>query len=191
MNFRLTFRSIGQFTLVTNWEELGYYTSFSRNCVHFYNLFTVIRIPYLQKSLILTIKEIGLSKPRSGCFRSSYQTAASGAVCQRLYCLPFLLLSFRRNTICAASWQNQQNGMWAQERLRSAQSDQSSLSTWRKFWVRSYPLSAQQRLWSDWADAQADLNLRVVHMPFCWFCNEAAHMVKPNCSNFRIITSNI
>ena len=26
-------------------------------------------------------------------------------------------------------------------------------------WVLSYPLSAQRRLWSDWADAQADLRL--------------------------------
>ena len=38
--------------------------------------------------------------------------------------------------IWAASWQNQQNGMCAQQRLRSAcpstQSDQSSLSEWRK-----------------------------------------------------------
>ena len=30
----------------------------------------------------------------------------------------------------------------------------------KKAWVLSYPLSAQRRLWSDWADAQADLSLR-------------------------------
>ena len=30
----------------------------------------------------------------------------------------------------------------------------------KKVWVLSYPLSAQRRLWSDWADAQADLSLR-------------------------------
>ena len=36
----------------------------------------------------------------------------------------------------------------------------------------------QRSLWSDWADAQADLNLRWAHMPFWWFCHEAAHMVK-------------
>ena len=45
----------------------------------------------------------------------------------------------------------------------------------KKAWVLSYPLSAQQRLWSDWADAQADLSLRWVHMPYCWFCHEAAY----------------
>ena len=29
---------------------------------------------------------------------------------------------------------------------------------------------------SDWVDAQADLSLRWMHMPFCWFCHEAAQM---------------
>ena len=44
----------------------------------------------------------------------------------------------------------------------------------RKTWFLSYQLSAQRRLWSDWVDAQADLNVRWAHMPFCWFCHEAA-----------------
>ena len=43
-------------------------------------------------------------------------------------------------------------------------------------WVFSYPLSAQRRLWSDWADAQAGLSLRCAHMPFCWFCHVAAQL---------------
>ena len=47
----------------------------------------------------------------------------------------------------------------------------------KKAWALSYPLSAQRRLWSDWADAQIDLSLRWAHMPFCWFCHEAAHFV--------------
>ena len=46
----------------------------------------------------------------------------------------------------------------------------------KKAWVLSYPLSAQQRLWSDWEDAQADPSLRWAHMPFCWFCHEAAQI---------------
>ena len=33
-----------------------------------------------------------------------------------------------------------------------------------------YPLSAQRRLWSDCADAQADLSLCWAQMSFCWFC---------------------
>ena len=45
----------------------------------------------------------------------------------------------------------------------------------KKAWILSYPLSAQRRLWSDWADAQADLSLRWAHVPFCWFCHEVAH----------------
>ena len=44
----------------------------------------------------------------------------------------------------------------------------------KKAWVLSYPLSAQWRLWSDWADAQADLSLRWAYMPICWFCHNAA-----------------
>ena len=38
----------------------------------------------------------------------------------------------------------------------------SSLSAW----VLIYPLSAQRRLWSDWADAQADLSLHWAHSHF-------------------------
>ena len=33
----------------------------------------------------------------------------------------------------------------------------------KKAWILSYPLSAQRRLWSDSANAQADLSLRWVH----------------------------
>ena len=39
----------------------------------------------------------------------------------------------------------------------------------KKHWVLSHPLSAQQRLWSDWADAQADLSLRWAHSHFVGF----------------------
>ena len=37
----------------------------------------------------------------------------------------------------------------------------------KKAWVHSYPLSAQQRLWSDRA-----------HMQFCWFCHEALKFIQ-------------
>ena len=36
----------------------------------------------------------------------------------------------------------------------------------KKAWVLSYPLNAQQRLWSDWADVQTNLSLRWAHMHF-------------------------
>ena len=39
----------------------------------------------------------------------------------------------------------------------------------KKAWVLSYPFSAQRRLWSDWADAQADLSLRWAHNHFVGF----------------------
>ena len=39
----------------------------------------------------------------------------------------------------------------------------------QKAWVLNYPLSAQRRLWSDWADAQADLSLCWTHSHFVGF----------------------
>ena len=39
----------------------------------------------------------------------------------------------------------------------------------KKAWVLNYPLSAQQRFWSDWTDAQADLSLRWAHSHFVGF----------------------
>ena len=47
----------------------------------------------------------------------------------------------------------------------------------KKAWVLSYPLSAQRSLWSDWADAQADLSHRWAHRSFCWFCHVAAQII--------------
>ena len=32
----------------------------------------------------------------------------------------------------------------------------------------------QRRLWSDWADTQADLSLSWAHRSFCWFCHAVA-----------------
>ena len=75
--------------------------------------------------------------------------------------------------IWAAAWQNQQS-----ECAPSKDSDQPGHppSLIRVFAVRmkkarvlSYPLSAQRRLWSDWADAQADLGLRWAHTRFVGF----------------------
>ena len=51
----------------------------------------------------------------------------------------------------------------AQRRLRSAWASAVFAVRVEKPWVLSYPLSAQRRLWSDWADAQADLSLRWAH----------------------------
>ena len=43
----------------------------------------------------------------------------------------------------------------------------------KKPWVLSYPLSAEQRLWSDWAD----LSSLGAHS-FGWFCHVVAQMLK-------------
>ena len=48
----------------------------------------------------------------------------------------------------------------------------------KKAWVLSYPLNAQRRLWSDWADAQADLS-SLGTQSFCWFCLEAEVLYHP------------
>ena len=56
----------------------------------------------------------------------------------------------------------------------------------KKTLVLSYPLSSQRRLWSDWADAQADLSLRWAHRSFCWFCHEAA-LIMPVSRKLAII----
>ena len=39
----------------------------------------------------------------------------------------------------------------------------------KKAWILSYPLSALRRLWTDWADTQADLSLRWAHTHFVGF----------------------
>ena len=89
---------------------------------------------------------------------------------------PLTYIKYPPLTIWAVSWQNQQNDMHPAK-------TQISLGihpVWSVFavrmkkpWILSYPLSAQRRLWSDWADALADLNLRWAQF-FCWFCREVA-----------------
>ena len=87
--------------------------------------------------------------------------------------LLYPLLHPEKKKMWAATWQNQQN-----ECAPSEDSDQPGhppslirvfAVRMMKAWVLSYPLSAQQRLWSDWADAQADLSLRWAHSHFVGF----------------------
>ena len=87
------------------------------------------------------------------------------------------------DTIWAASWQNQQNGMCAQQRLRSAwasaQSDQSLA-------VRMIEETLGPQLPIEWPCHCEDTD-QTGRMPrliwvfpwrtsFCWFCHEVAHM---------------
>ena len=44
-------------------------------------------------------------------------------------------------------------------------------------WGPNVSSCGQGRLWSDWANAQADLSLPWAHKSFCWFCYAAAYFV--------------
>ena len=77
-------------------------------------------------------------------------------------------------------WQNQQKGC-----APSEDSDQPGHppSLIRVFAVPSkgskrprLSSCGQQRLWSNWAGAQADLSFRWAYMPFCWFCHKVAQL---------------
>ena len=58
-------------------------------------------------------------------------------------------------------------------------------------WVLSYP-RMQSEDWSDWVDAQTDLSLRWAHMPFCWFCHEAAqYCIMPKWSFWVVLFNHI
>ena len=61
----------------------------------------------------------------------------------------------------------------------------------KKPWALSYPLSAKRRLWSDWADAHADLSLRWAHTHFVGFvmsrliCNFPIRYITKNLLSIR------
>ena len=71
------------------------------------------------------------------------------------------------------TWQNQQGDSAPSEDSDQPGHPPSLIRVFavrmKKAWVLSYPLSAQRRLWSDWADAQADLSLRWAHSHFIGF----------------------
>ena len=79
----------------------------------------------------------------------------------------------QRHYSWAASWQNQQSGMSPSEDSNQPGHPPSLIKVSavrkKKVWVLSYPLSAQRRLWSDWADAQVNLSLRWAHSHFVGF----------------------
>ena len=85
-----------------------------------------------------------------------------------------------RGIIWAATWQNQQIDCAPSEDSDQPENPPSLIRVFvvrmKKAWVFSYPLNAKRRLWSDWADAQANLSLRWAHIPLCWFCYEAAQI---------------
>ena len=94
-------------------------------------------------------------------------------------------LSARAACISAASWQNQQCCCAPSEDSDQPGHLPSLIRVFavrtKKAWVLSYPLSAQRRLWSDWADAQADLSLRWVHSHFVGFVTRWLILCCLNC----------
>ena len=80
----------------------------------------------------------------------------------------------------AASWQNQQCGCSPSEYSDQPGHPPSLIRVFavrmKKALILSYPLSAQRRLWSDWAESSLGAQ------PHCWFCHEAAQI-----RNFHII----
>ena len=97
--------------------------------------------------------------------------------CWMLYRFDFYLI------IWAATWQNRQCGCAPSEDSDQRWHPPSLIRVFavrmKKAWTLSYPLSAQRRLWSDWADAQPDwsdwvdaqpaLSLRWAHTHFVGF----------------------
>ena len=81
--------------------------------------------------------------------------------------------NFEGYDIWTATWQNQQSGCAPSEDSDQPGHPPSLIRVFavrmKKAWVLSYPLSAQRRLWSDCADAQADLSLRWAHTHFIGF----------------------
>ena len=75
--------------------------------------------------------------------------------------------------IWTATWQTQQNECAPIEDSDQPGHPPSLIRDFavrmKKAWVLCYPLSAQRRLWSDWADAQADLSLRWARSHFVCF----------------------
>ena len=75
--------------------------------------------------------------------------------------------------IWASTWQNQRCGCAPSEDSDQPGHPPSLIRVFavrmKKAWVLSYPSSAQRTLWSDWADAQADLSLRWAHTHFVVF----------------------
>ena len=73
----------------------------------------------------------------------------------------------------ATTWQNQQNECAPSEDSDQPRHPPSLIRVFavrmKNAWVLSYPLRTQRRLWSDWADAQADLSLCWAHSHFLGF----------------------
>ena len=91
-------------------------------------------------------------------------------------------VSSKKSDKWAMAWQNQQNGCAPSKDSNHPGHPPSLIRIFavriKKPWVLSYPLSTQQRHWSVWADAQADLSLLWAHGHFVGF----VHVMAPESS---------
>ena len=87
--------------------------------------------------------------------------------------LTCLYIPWKTLVIWATSWQNQQSECAPSEDSDQPEHPPSLIRVFavcmKKAGVLRYPLSAQRRLWSAWADVQADLSLRWAHTDFVGF----------------------
>ena len=82
--------------------------------------------------------------------------------------------------------------------MASAKSDQSLRCPHEESLGPELPIKRKQRLWSDWADAQADLSLRWAHSRFVGFfmswliCHGHKRMLRiaDDSSNFKLTSQN-
>ena len=106
---------------------------------------------------------VNLPTSKAACSSAIISSACGWSLFKEVFNITSLGWLTRLMDMWAASWQNQQNGMCAQRRLKpawaSAQSDQSSLSAWRKLgflathWAHSkdsdqlvcYPLKVDEK----------------------------------------------
>ena len=105
---------------------------------------------------------------------TKYGKLCACCACSRAWSFVFPFWSY----IWTAAWQNQQNNLCAQWRLRSAwasaQSDQSSLSAWRK--LGSFlPIEHIVKTLIKLGGCQADPSLCWAQRSLFWFCHVAAH----------------
>ena len=108
----------------------------------------------------------GIFNPHLTTIKDSYSPDLSIEIFRNIT-VNLFIASSNNQMKWATTWQNQQS-----ECAPSEDSDQPghSPSLIRVFavrlkeaWILSYPLSTQRKLWTDWADAQADLSLPWAH----------------------------
>ena len=81
--------------------------------------------------------------------------------------------------IWATTWESVPSDIWSKEDSNQLVHSRSLIRDivvrMKKFCILGYPKCVQWRFWSDYANAQADLNLRLAHMSEGMFSHFVAH----------------